>query len=671
MISVYDIGNEDFGNLGDAVLTPVSGRVRQASGGGYDLTLEHPIDPAGKWTHLVPGAIVKVPVPVETIENSFSGEEAWIYRTTEACALRDRPVEPQTVTYPDWAPASSAISYHVGSKVGLTVAVGDRRNYECTYWDGTSSYMQVAPNRCSWWKEIGRVTSGGAALATLPAGTELYWIADEDSTWYKMATYWGLQGYVKRSQVAFYKHTTPEENQPRVIRDQLFRLQEPSVNSERNTVSVTGQHVSYDLAGDIVRDVVLNQAPPAMAVSRVDAGLMIPYRGTIATNLTGDDLGTYTGDLRGKNGIFCLLDPDKGIVKAFDAKFTRDNWDLFVMKRTRVDRGFRLRYGKNVDGITWKRSSSGLVNRIVPVAKDEGGADLYLPEMWVDSDTIGSYPVIVMEQLRVQGQVGKDDGTDTGTVWTEAALLDEMRAKAAERFTVDRVDQVTVDVTVQFEQLGAMAEYPELKALESVLLYDTVQAIDERIGLSVELTVTELEFDIIRERVTGIKLSNADAGKQRSVAGFNIANNSITPAKMTEDFAQSIVSQVRDIIPEYADPTAARPSSNIEIATGEWTPHVYDNDTKVAELGEQTWYKIGSFYFLPVTVNSFPSVNISTMLQIRNAPCRILGGNAYCANFSGQLGDRTVQAANERIYFRPNVTGAISGGAFTAMLIGM
>ena len=45
MICVYDIGNENFDKLGDAVLIPTSGSVKQVAGGSYEITLVHPMDP--------------------------------------------------------------------------------------------------------------------------------------------------------------------------------------------------------------------------------------------------------------------------------------------------------------------------------------------------------------------------------------------------------------------------------------------------------------------------------------------------------------------------------------------------------------------------------------------------------------------------------------------------
>ena len=553
MIHVYDIGNEDFDKLGDVVIEPVSGSVRQVAGGGYELSMEIAMDPEGKWKHLVPGAIVKAPVPEERIDNAFVGMEADVYKTTEAAALREGPSEPTPIIYQAWV---AGASYAKGAKVSY-----DGQNYRCDYYDEVSPLSYNAPKYSSWWTKIPRMTTGSAALVTLPAGTELYYVEDADANWYKMSTFYGLVGYIKKSQATFEKHLTPSQIEPRIITEQLFRLTEPSIDSQGKRVSVSGTHVSYDLGGILIQNVGIGQASPAMAIGLLMEGMMIPYRGTIATNLTTDENGTYTGEVRGKNAMFALLDPDRGIVSAFGAKFTRDNWDLFLMKKETVDRGYQVRYGKNARGITWKKSSANIITRVVPVAKDEKGADLYLPEKWIDSAHISEYPVIRMEQLQVKGQVGKDKGTGDGATWTEADLLDEMRAKAGERFSVDHADEVVQEITIQIEQLGDTAEYAWMKGLEKVLLYDTITGIDETIGLNVKLYVTELEWDIVRRKIAGVKLSNVFDLAKRTVTGYNVNNNSIGAEKLMDGVIDDIVQAAVDIMPEYADPQAQRPTS--------------------------------------------------------------------------------------------------------------
>ena len=527
-ISVFSGSETRFGNNGLAVLIPTEGKLKMVAGGACEINLRHPIDPGGKWRYLVPGAIIRAPVPQETIENAYIGIDVDLYRTTQSAPLREGTEEPTSITYPAW---DYNTVYQVGSKVTCT----GYGNYKCVAYDGSSRQIMVPPyNNPSWWTQIAGSTSGSPVLVQLAAGEDLYFLEDAGSGWYYMSTPMGIEGYIKSSQVAFIKHMTPEESDERTVTDQLFRIKSVTVASEDNMVDVYAQHVSYDLAAILVRDVKLSKAPPGLAINRITGSLMTPYRGTVSTNLTGEESGTYTGAINGKNGIFAFLDPDSGIVPTFDARFTRDNWDLFILKKTNRDRGVRIEYGKNARGITWKESSESLCTRVVPVAKDADGNDLYLPEEYIDSTHIGEYPVVLMERLAVKGQVGKDDGTDSNTTWTADALYEEMRTKARERFEVDRADILYTEITVDFEQLGDTEEYSWLKGLEQILLYDTVRAVDARLGLESELTVTELQWDIIRRKITGVKVSTAIDHGLRTVAGYNLSNNSIGTEKLTE-----------------------------------------------------------------------------------------------------------------------------------------
>ena len=281
---------------------------------------------------------------------------------------------------------------------------------------------------------------------------------------------------------------------------------------------------------------------------------MMEYRGTIATNMTSDDDGTYTGEIKGKNLTYALLDPDKGIVGSFNAMYRRDNWDVFVLRKNNENRGFQLRYGKNIVGVTWKIKSDNLVTRVVPVAKAADGSDLYLDgTKWVDSEHIGEYPVIRMERLKVDGQVGKDDGTETDTKWTKQTLRAHMAEKAAERFSVDKADLLVHDITIDFEMMGDTEEYRALQDLQKVLLYDTVVAINERIQMSVTVEVSEIEYDCIRKKVTALKLTNVNAYHGKNVSGFNVFNNSITPDKLTDDTLDGIADYAVEDAASYTD----------------------------------------------------------------------------------------------------------------------
>ena len=55
MICIYPPDCTDFSTNGAGTLTPSSCTVTETLSGEYEVTLEHPIDEAGKWTRLSVG----------------------------------------------------------------------------------------------------------------------------------------------------------------------------------------------------------------------------------------------------------------------------------------------------------------------------------------------------------------------------------------------------------------------------------------------------------------------------------------------------------------------------------------------------------------------------------------------------------------------------------------
>ena len=541
MINVYDIGNSAYEKNGNAVLHPTSCVMTEDAGGSYEIAMEHPIISGGPWEHLSCGAIIKVPVPVPTIQSAYVGQDVDVYKiNSDGTSLRAGPSEPTRITYAAW---NYNNEYSVGDKVTNTGY--DGKNYQCIYYDPDSAAQFVPPNNnASWWKPISNYTGGSAVLTTLNANTEVYYIEASGTSWAKVSTKTGIVGYVKNSQITFVRHETVEPVPERTVEDQLFRIYNVTINTDAQSVSVNARHVSYDLSGVLLGECNLALLEPSWAIMRITDAMMISYPGEIATNLTGEENGTYTGDLSYRNGTAAILDPDKGIIPYFRAKLIRDNWDLFLMKNDLVDRGVRLVYGSNLRGVSWKRKSDGIITRVMPVAKTAAGDDLFLPERYVDSDNISNWPVIIMEKLAVQGQVGKDDGTGTETVWTEQSLLEHMQEVAEERFTKDHVDALVVELTVNFTLLGETEEYKQYRDLEKLYMYDLVRVTDPRVGLNLQLQVSHVEWDCILERYNSIKVGNVFDYGGRTVFGYNIGNGAIEYEKISSETIRRIIGEV-------------------------------------------------------------------------------------------------------------------------------
>ncbi len=75
MIQIYKPENTDYKHNGDMTLLPDEATIHVILNGEWTATLEHPIDPEGRWKYIVDNAVVKMP--------SFNGEQLFRVKKKE------------------------------------------------------------------------------------------------------------------------------------------------------------------------------------------------------------------------------------------------------------------------------------------------------------------------------------------------------------------------------------------------------------------------------------------------------------------------------------------------------------------------------------------------------------------------------------------------------------
>lgn len=527
-IVLYSGWAEEFGGTyGQGQLLPAECTVTQEAGGEYSLSLRHPMTPDGRWRGLVPFAIVRVPVPAEdtpfidaTGEIVTTGLEIWRalanagWYTSKAWTLRTT-----------WQPATY---YPLGA-----LCRWNGYNWKCL---APHTSGQNWADTTAYWQSQG--TGEPRPVRRLPEWTRLYVSDSTDATWLYVKLSTGETGYVKKSEAQYLRTATDADideltTAERHITDQPFRLTE--VQTDGASVTARGQHISYDGNLWLLGDVEITDETIGDAILDVKAALIgeepgedgrEPFR--IFAQNTGS---TISASYSGKTPTAAILDPDVGLVPLYRSRLVRDNWDFFLVANDATDRGFRLTYGVNLTGITWSRDFSGLITRIMPEAKDEDGNPYHLPELFVDSPNINAYPVRAYEILKVSAQIGKPRPDGEGN-WTGPEVIAEMRARAADRFLIDRVDQPTVELTVEFAAIGQTAGAEPFRDLERVSLYDTVTVYHPDLGLETTAQVKAYEWDAIRRRFNSLTLGDVFRHGQHTIPGYEIGDGAITLKKL-------------------------------------------------------------------------------------------------------------------------------------------
>ena len=131
----------------------------------------------------------------------------------------------------------------------------------------------------------------------------------------------------------------------------------------------------------------------------------------------------------------------------------------------------------------------------------------------------------------MDAQIGKPRPDGEGN-WTGPQVIAEMRARAADRFLVDRVDQPAVEMDVEFAAIGQTAGAEQFRGLERVSLYDTVTVYHPDLGIDTAIQVKAYEWDAIRRRFNSLTLGDVFRHGQHTIPGYEIGDGAITMKKL-------------------------------------------------------------------------------------------------------------------------------------------
>ena len=171
----------------------------------------------------------------------------------------------------------------------------------------------------------------------------------------------------------------------------------------------------------------------------------------------------------------------------YAGELTRDWYDVYVLKRVGRDTDVQIRAGKNLLGISYDVDATNVVTRIMPTGEDKDGNILYLPELYIDSPHLLSYPSPKWYHLNVAEAREVESGDDKKT---QAQCYEEMR-KAAQAEYDRGCDLPKVTLDVDFIDLADTEEYKQYSFLQRIYLGDSVKVIAPRIGVEVTMRMTQ------------------------------------------------------------------------------------------------------------------------------------------------------------------------------------
>lgn len=609
MIRIYESDCKDFSKNGLGPLAPSSCTVSETLNGTWELTLEHPLDDAGKWQRLQEERIIVAPVPAaptprvglvhqDNIGHYYKNEIYSINTKRDPLRLRSGPG------------FDYAIIDHID--IGMEVIVTDTVTDE----DGGE-----------WCEVIGPYGEHGFQYKSYLKKER----TEEGAT----------------SSGSVYATGTVVES--RLLRDQPFRIYRvvPS-DADSAKVTVYARHLYYDLMDNMIQQY---RPVPDEAGATVAESLLAKCLSAHGFRMYSDLTTTASDvDLSNLNPVSAMLE-DGGMTANYAAELARDWYDVFMVKRVGYDKDVTIRRGKNLKGITYDADITNVVTRIMPTGEDKNGNVLYLPEVYIASPRESEYVHPKWYRLEV-ADAAESDATDDEAAVTKEDVYQKLREAAQKEFD-NGCDLATLTLTVDFVNCADTEEYKQYRFLQNIYIGDSVRVINSRIGVDTRIRMTDYTFNCLTLQYDAMTLGTLAStpdnilitGKQLGngiVTGNKIALSSVSTGKLVNG---SVVAEKIATHTITVDQIASSVGSNLDISSNRTiTLQAQKMEGVFKSIGADGYEKTG---IVNIGVNGIGvqhsdiasnTVLDATGMKVYNSAGQVIGGvYAPVANQSAQL----------------------------------
>lgn len=209
--------------------------------------------------------------------------------------------------------------------------------------------------------------------------------------------------------------------------------------------------------------------------------------------------------LEKENPVSALLGNDEEkpkFIQKFGGEILRDNFNVRILENIGEDKGFTVRYGKNLTGLTADEDHSGVITRVYAYGKKtDSGAIMTI----VDSENIDNYlqPKIINQEF------------------SDAESIETLKQKAKEYLKT--ADKPLLNITVNFVLLSQTKEYQNFRFLEDVKIGDTVTVYNKKMNFSKKAKVISYIYDSISNSYIEVVLGDFLSILTDSISGQNNA----------------------------------------------------------------------------------------------------------------------------------------------------
>lgn len=264
--------------------------------------------------------------------------------------------------------------------------------------------------------------------------------------------------------------------------DQAFRI--ANVEKTKNKLSTKALHVFYDSENYLIADSYVADKNCNDALDHLN-------------NATEpQSVFTTISDVGSVNSYRCvrtsLYEAVETVLERWGGHLVRNNFSIGIYNSIGQDNGVTVRYAKNLKDITCSEDWSNVVTKILPVGFDGILLNALDPNESIYITADQQYDIPYTKTVSFDQDISADDYPDENSY--KQALLDDLRAQAQVYLNTNQFPQINYTLRANLEKITDIG--------------DTVEVIDERLGISLLTNVIAYEYDCILDRYTEIEFGN-------------------------------------------------------------------------------------------------------------------------------------------------------------------
>ena len=312
---------------------------------------------------------------------------------------------------------------------------------------------------------------------------------------------------------------------PDQFRDhQLFRVYYKS-KPLSGIVSISAQHISYDLSGIPVSPFEAESASHALQGLKNNAVVYCPFEFWTDKSTSGRFNVSVPSSIRSNFG-----GSEGSILDVYGGEFEFDNFIVKLHQNRGTNRGVSIRYGKNLTDIKQDENCANVATGIYPYWANQEGELVELPEKIINAE--GNYNFVRVKTV------------DFSQEFEEAPTVENLRTRANRYITSNKIGVPDVSTSVSFAQLEQSIEYKGLKLLEHVSLFDYVNVVFPALGVQNTAKAVRLVYNVILDRVESITLGSV----KQNIAGTIATQTQEIEKKPSISNVQKIASAIASSI---------------------------------------------------------------------------------------------------------------------------